>query len=70
MLKTEKIDWDSIQLKVVALDKTKVNVICDFFNVISDSDLNFVCMKYLTDKRVVSERSHLRLQKGAGWQDK
>ena len=48
----------------------QVNMINVLLNVISDSNLNFVCIKYLTDKRVVSERSHLWLHKGAGWQDK
>ena len=42
MLETEKIDWDSFQFKVEALNETKVNMINDFFNVNSDSYLNFV----------------------------
>ena len=42
MLETEKIDWDSFQFKIEALDETKVNMINNFFNVISDLDLNFV----------------------------
>ena len=67
VLETQKIDWDSFQFKIDALDDTKVNMIIDFFNVISESDLNIICIKYLTDKRVVSERSQLWLHKGPGW---
>ena len=70
VLEMEKIDWDSFQFKVEALDETKVNMINDLFNVISDSDFNFACIKYSTDKRVVGKRSHLELHKGAGWKDK
>ena len=32
--------------------------------------LILLCIKYETDKRVVSERSNSRLHKGDGWQDK
>ena len=70
MLETEKIDWDSFQFNLEALDETNMNMISDLFNVISDSDVNFVCIKKcLTDKRVVSERvvserSNLQLYKG------
>ena len=41
MLETEKIDWDSFQFKAEAFNETKVNIINDLFNVISDSDLSF-----------------------------
>ena len=41
MLETEKIDWDSFQFIVEALDQSKVNMTNDLFNVISDLDLNF-----------------------------
>ena len=40
MLETEKNDWDSFEL-----DETKMNTINVLFNVISDSDLNYVCIK-------------------------
>ena len=42
MLETGKIDWGSFQFKVEALEETKVKMINDLFNAISDSDLNFV----------------------------
>ena len=67
MLETKRLDWDSFQFKVEAIDETKVNMINALFNVSSDSDLNFVCIKYLTDKQEVSERSQLLLHKGVGW---
>ena len=69
VLEMEKIDWDSFQFKVEALDETKVSMINVLFNVISDSVLNFVCIKYLTDKSVVSEKSYLQLHVGNGWQN-
>ena len=64
MLETENIDWDSFQFEVEALDETKVNMINLLFNVISDLDLNFVCIKYGRDKKVVSEQSNLWLLRG------
>ena len=45
VLETQRMNWDSFQFKIEALDKTKVNMINLLFNNISNSDLNFVCLK-------------------------
>ena len=70
MLETAKIDWDSFQVKVEALDETMVNMINDLFMLFLIQISILFCIKYSTDKRVVSERSNLLLHKGAEWQDK
>ena len=46
VLDTQRIDWDLFQFKMEALDETKVNMINVLFNVVFESDLNFVCLKY------------------------
>ena len=69
VLEMQRNDGDSFQSIVEVLDETKVNMIHFLFNVISDSDLDLVCIKYFKDERVVSERSHLWLHKGFGWKN-
>ena len=59
VLMTQKISWDLFQLKIEALDGTNIKTINLLFNIISNSDLNSVCLKYFKDERVGCERSNL-----------
>ena len=47
---TQKINWDSFELKVHVLDDAKVNMINLFSNIISSSDLKSFCFKYYKDE--------------------
>ena len=46
VLKTQRIDWDSFQFEMEALDEIKVNLINVLFNIILDLFLNLVCLKF------------------------
>ena len=47
VLKTQRINGDSFELKIESLDETKVKMINLLFNIISNSDINSVCLKCL-----------------------
>ena len=46
VLETQRVDWDSFQFETEALDEIKVNMKNVLFNIIFDSFLNFVCLKF------------------------
>ena len=46
VLEKQRIYWDTFQLKMEALNETKMNMINVLFNVIFDLDLNFVCLEF------------------------
>ena len=47
VLKTQRINGDSFELKIESLDETKVKMINLLFNIISNSGINSVCLKCL-----------------------
>ena len=51
VLEMQRIDWDSFQFKIEALDETKVNMINILFNFIFNSDLNFFASNIFKDEK-------------------
>ena len=50
VLGTQRIKWDSFKFNIEAMDETNVSTINLIFNIISNSDLNYVYFKYFEDK--------------------
>ena len=63
VLETQKINWDSFKFKIEDLAETKVSMISLLFNIISNLDLNYDCLKYFKHEQGGCERNNLLLCK-------